>query len=187
MKVALDYNPKITHLVTDQITGEPNQLPVLLHGGAIVNKRWTQELVRRSDLPLNLPESDIVSLEENCLQPPPEDYLPILSPNLKRAYHQKGLWAPRHERKNLFNGRHFVFLTEGSILPNVWRNVVTAGNGTCETFDVHQGVQKWSTHLALSLRKSTDQDTTLVLVTDESNMDSAVGERWKEFIRETQR
>ncbi|KIM30468.1 hypothetical protein M408DRAFT_328052 [Serendipita vermifera MAFF 305830] len=187
IKVTLEYHPKITHLVTDQITGEPNQLPVLLHGGAIVNKQWTRELVRRLHLPANLPDSETASLEDNCLQPPIEDHLPTISPNLKRGYHQKALWAPRQERKGMFKGRHFLFLIEGPTLANVWKNVVTAGDGTYETFDIHQGLSKWSTNLAIARGKTAEKDTTLVLIAEEGNLDAAVGEQWKNFIRETER
>jgi hypothetical protein len=187
VKVAMEYHPSITHHIADQITGEPNQLPVLLRGGSIVTRQWAQELVRRLRLPANLPDSDTANLEDNCLLPHAQDYLPIFSPNLTRALNRQALWACSEARIGMFRGHHFLFLVEGAIVANAWRDVILAGEGTYETFDIHQGISIWSNQLTLSRGKAAEQGTTLVLVANEEALDAAVGENWKDFIRETER
>jgi hypothetical protein len=186
-KVAMEYHPSITHHVTDQITGEPNQLPVLLRGGSIVNKRWAQELVRRLHLPANLPDSEMVSLEDSCLQPPATDYIPTFSPNLKGVLKKPSLWACDEARIGMFRGRHFLFLVEGDMVANAWRDVIIAGEGTYETFDIHQGLPRWSNQLTRSRGAAAEQGTTLVLVANEETLDAAVGENRKDFMRESER
>jgi hypothetical protein len=87
----------------------------------------------------------------------------------------------------MFRGRHFLFLVEGAIVANAWRDVILAGEGTYETFDIHQGISIWSNQLTLSRGKAAEQGTTLVLVANEEALDAAVGPSWKDFIRETER
>jgi len=183
----MEYHPSITHQVVDQITGEPDQLPVLLRGGSIVNKQWCQELADRLHLPANMPDSDRQNLEDSCLQPSIDDYFPVFAPNLKRPFQQATLWAPNQNRLKLFKARHFLFLVEGEMISTAWINVVLAGGGTYETFDIHQGTSKWVHQLTLPRGKVADEVIALVLIANEEALDAAVGHRWKDFTREAER
>ncbi|CAG8657447.1 6579_t:CDS:2, partial [Acaulospora colombiana] len=174
--------------VLEQITGEPNQLPILLRGGSIVRKEWAQELFRRLYLPPDLPSTDVVSLEDNCLQPALEDYLPSFSPNLKQEYCQNSIWRENTDRKGMLKNLKFIFLVEGAALATVWKNIVDAGEGTYETFDIHKGVVKWITYITQLRGKATEESFGIVLVANEEKSHAAVGgQGWKAFIQDTLR
>ncbi|PVF99420.1 hypothetical protein CPB86DRAFT_296400 [Serendipita vermifera] len=188
IKMCVEYHPKINRYITEQITGEPNQLPILLRGGSIVKKEWAQELFRRLYLSPGLPSTGVVSLEDNCLQPALEDYLPPFSPNLKREYCQNSIWRENAHRKGMLTNLRLVFLVEGAALATVWKNIVDAGEGTYETFDIHKGVVKWMTYITQLRGKATEEGFGIVLVANEEKLHAAVGgQGWKTFIQDTLR
>ena len=166
--------------MTEEITGEPNQLPVLLLGGAIVTPKWAKELFQRSNLP-------IVETPSHDFQlPPPSDYVPSFSPNITPAYAERGLWKSNPERRTLFHGRHFVFLVEGDSLSSSWKNIMDAGDAEYEPFDIRHGPSKWLGTLTLLRAKARGQNFSIVLIADEASLAAATGTRWKDFVRETE-
>ncbi|CAG7850562.1 SubName: Full=Related to proline-rich protein-Laccaria bicolor {ECO:0000313/EMBL:CCA69874.1} [Serendipita indica DSM 11827] len=170
------YDRRMTHLVTEEITGEPNQLPVLLLGGGIVTPKWVKELFRRANLPRTGSSPDFQS-------PALDDYLPPFSPNIISAYAEPGLWTQKLDRRTLFEGRHFVFLLEGDSLSSLWKNIMDAGNTDYETFDVRNGSSKWSGTLTLLRAKGREHAFNITLIGDEGSLSAATGRSWKEFIR----
>jgi hypothetical protein len=120
-------------------------------------------------------------------QPSVKDYLPEFSPNLKPSLCQASLWEDNSERIDMFKKHKFIFLIEGDMLPTAWRNVMDAGSAPYDTFDVHSGVIRWTTHLMHARANQMDQTSELVVITDERAMDAAVADVWKDYIRETQR
>lgn len=170
------YDRRMTHLVTEEITGEPNQLPVLLLGGGIVTPKWVKELFRRANLLRTGSSPDFQS-------PALDDYLPPFSPNIISAYAEPGLWTQKLDRRTLFEGRHFVFLLEGDSLSSLWKNIMDAGNTDYETFDVRNGSSKWSGTLTLLRAKGREHAFNITLIGDEGSLSAATGRSWKEFIR----
>ncbi|KAG8757559.1 hypothetical protein FRC14_001966 [Serendipita sp. 396] len=187
VKLCVEYDPKMNRHITEEITDEPNQLPVLLRGGCLVTREWALELFRRANLPSDLPSTDIVSLEDACHLPPTDDFLPSFSSILPRQLRAIEIWRPNDLRRTLFAERVFVFLIEGKMLPTTWKDVMNAGDATYEVFNIHDGCKKWITRLTRLHGKTTEASPTVVLITDEEAMFAAVGESWKEFVRDTDR
>jgi hypothetical protein len=120
-------------------------------------------------------------------QPSVKDCLPEFSPNLKQSFCQSGLWEENSGRIDMFKMHRFLFLIEGNMLPTTWRDVMDAGSAAYDTFDVHNGVIRWTTHLMHARANEMDRTSELVVITDEGAMEAAVGDVWKDYIRETQR
>ncbi|KAG8833311.1 chromatin modification- protein VID21 [Serendipita sp. 399] len=187
IKLCVEYDPKMNRHITEEITGEPSQLPILLRGGCLVTKEWALELFRRANLASGLPSTDIVSLEDACHLPPTDNFLPLFSQNLPRQLRIPEIWQANDARCTLLSNRIFVFLVEGKTLPTVWRNVMSAGDATYEVVNVHEGSTKWMARLTLLRGKARESSSTIVLITDEEAMFAAVGELWKDFVRDTDR
>lgn len=175
----MEYNPAINYHIAEELTGEPTQLPIILHGGNIVNKSWAAALFKK----LADTDGDPTRVFEALR----EDYLPCFSPNLKETHRQSDIWRASRQRLNLFKGHLFIFLREDNVPLTVWRNVIAAGGGDSDGFNVHDGTSRWITYLTHARSNAREQSVKLVVITDEIAMNAAVGDAWKEFIRETQR
>jgi hypothetical protein len=182
----------VTHHLVRAYSASPSIAQSLLLAVQLVGSDWLTEIIRLGNLRVDDDSLNITSLEQSFVLPLVTKYRPSFSPSLSPSLKVFKVWEPNEERLNMFMGYRFVFIGEKrrEVDPEV-REMIVAGGGEYEGFDVLGGRAKLRQLLAKGKRRVADMNESgkgLVIVADQKTMTTSVGQDfWKELVAEIQR
>lgn len=157
----------------------------LILGAKFVTSRWLQEYLRLSQLPAKLPDDnpDGVNPEDTFIKVSEEAYRPSFAPAFDVQLTTPDLWKPDAQRKDMFDGFLFMFLSERAALSQDLADLVKIGGGKLEGFIAEKGHEEFEAALMKHQQKRARASSKLVLVADAGSMIAALGANgWEQYI-----
>ena len=192
--INIQYTPQssITHQLTQTYTLNTTLMTSLLSAAQLVKQEWLTEYIR-----LGTSQEDADPLVgcplEYTFSPPPETkYRPAFSPALSDSLKSFKIWEPDDQRIGIFRGFRFILAGErDKEITNSIRDLVVAGEGDYEVFNVLSGESRWHQVLARSSKKMADAGSSgkgVLVIADEETMNTALGmEQWQSFVNHARR
>lgn len=174
-----------THHIIDAIQLNPAVVSSLILGASFVTSRWLQEYLRLSQLPLKLPSNNPggVNPEDTFIKVSENSYQSALPGGLDAPLISSDLWRPKAERKDMFDGLLFMFVSERAALSQDLADMVKIGGGKSEGFIAEKGHDEFEAAIMKHQQKRARASSKLVLVADAESLTAALGAAgWQQFV-----